>query len=277
MEMSMKEARIKRIRDGLHVSTSALRTFLACPYRFFLRYVAGEEPDFRPSSMVLGRAVHEALARYHLALMTGVDFGRDELVEAFDESLDREMAHHVPVKFKEGEAVNELVTTGHKLLEVYHQDACPKDIVDVERPFSVRLTDPRTGELMEPALVGVFDLLVKGSEDDQSTTVVEIKTSAKRWTSGQLELDLQTALYAEGVVQEGMAREDGSVEVVLAVLVKNKKPLLQRERVRRGPRDRRLALMVAVDVLRAIEHGSWYRNPGWQCSTCAHRRRCMAE
>ena len=58
----MLKKNLEQLRSGLHFSASALKSFLMCPWKFKLQYVEGAVPEFRPSAMVLGRAVHQALA-----------------------------------------------------------------------------------------------------------------------------------------------------------------------------------------------------------------------
>ena len=66
--------------------------------------------------------------------------------------------------------------------------------------------------------------------------------------------------------QEALIRYD--------ILVKNKKPVLDRQYAVRRPRDRETAVSIAVDALKAIEKGAFWRNPTWACAGCQYRRRC---
>ncbi len=268
----MKKPTISQLRSRLHFSASALKTYLQCPWKFKLQYVQGARPEFRPSGMVLGRAVHQALARYHLAVMNEEPFGSDSLIGTFEEVLDRELGQEIPVQFKDTEDPASVGETGRSLLEVYHREASFSRIVDVERPFRVSLHDPRTAEVLEPDLVGVFDLIE--IDDEGTASVVEIKTAARRWSEGQINLDLQGSLYAEAVSQLDLVGEGREALLRFDVLVKNKKPVLDRRYAVRNDADRRMAMTVAVDALRAIEANAFYRNPGWQCAGCPFRRHC---
>ncbi len=69
----MTKPTIAQLKSRLHFSASALKTYLQCPWKFRLQYVEGAEPEFRPSGMVLGRAVHQALARTHWLGKTRID------------------------------------------------------------------------------------------------------------------------------------------------------------------------------------------------------------
>jgi CRISPR/Cas system-associated exonuclease Cas4 (RecB family) len=120
--------------------------------------------------------------------------------------------------------------------------------------------------------VGIFDLIE--NDEEGTVSVVEIKTAARRWSAGQVDLDLQTSVYAEAVVQAGLAPEGEDVAIRYDILVKNKKPVLDRQFAVRHPGDRKMAMTIAAHALKAIERDAFYRNPGWQCSGCQYRQRC---
>ncbi len=103
---------------------------------------------------------------------------------------------------------------------------------------------------------------------------MEVKTAARRWSAGQVDLDLQGSLYAEAVAQLGLVPEGQEALIRYEILVKNKKPVLDRQYAVRRPGDREIARMIAVDALKAIEGGSFFRNPSWACEGCQFRKRC---
>ena len=79
-------------RAALHVSVSQIRTFQICPRRYQFRYVLGATPEHVSSNLVLGSAVHSALAGYYLALVNGDPIVGDELVQTFVDEWDGEVA-----------------------------------------------------------------------------------------------------------------------------------------------------------------------------------------
>ena len=268
----MTTSSLKQLRTGLHFSASALKSFLMCPWKFRLQYVEGAVPEFRPSAMVLGRAVHQALAEYHLAVQAKRPCPETRVLEHLDAAMDSEGKGKIPIRFKDGEGLDGLRKTGKGLVEVYVKQAEFRKIVAIEQPFRASLIDPRTGEELEPKLVGVFDLIEKDEEGNVS--VVEIKTAARKWSAGQIDLDLQTSLYSEAVVQAGLVPEGQEARIEYRVLVKNKTPVLDRQFAVTTPGDRKMAVTIAVDALNAIERDSFYRNPSWACSGCSFRKQC---
>ena len=263
---------IESLRAGKHFSASALKSFLTCPWKFKLQYVDAAVPENRPSALVLGKAVHEALAVHHHAVKDGRTILPEEIVGRFDAAFDAHLPGEVPLQFKNGDDADKLRTTGRRLVEVYLKEAQLGRVVAVEQPFHADLVDPRTGEILEPRLVGVFDLIE--ADDDGNLIVAEVKTAARRWSAGQVDLDLQGSLYAEAIAQAGLVADGQEALIRYDVLVKNKTAVLDRQYAVRRPGDREMARMIAVDSLKAIEAGSFYRNPGWQCDGCPFRKRC---
>ena len=264
---------LEELRATKHVSASAIKSFLMCPKKFEFQYVLGAQPEFRPSAMLLGRAVHEALAVHHRALKEDKSVPAEEIVGRFQAAIDIEAQHPVPVQWKDGENVDSFRLVGAGLVEVYLQEAKLQKILAVEEPFRAELVDPRSGELLEPKLVGFFDLIE--ADDEGTVNIVEIKTAAKRWSAAQVETDLQTGLYCEALVQSDLVPKGEEALVRFDILVKNKKPVLDRQYAVRRPGDRETARMIACDAVKAIESGSsFYRNPGWQCDGCPFRKQC---
>ena len=85
----MMHQTLERLRSGLHFSASALKTYLMCPWQFRMRYVVGATPEFRPSALILGSAVHEALAAYHRSLKSGSPLTEAEVLSAGTHNLAR--------------------------------------------------------------------------------------------------------------------------------------------------------------------------------------------
>ena len=266
-------ATLTQLRAGLHFSASALRTFLTCPMKFRFQYVQGAEPAFRPSSLLLGSAVHKALAAHHLAVQAARPIASADVQAAFEEALERETRPGgIPLQYREGEDPDSLRATGNGLIDVYLREAQLGTIVAVEQPFQANLADPRTGEVLDPKFVGVFDLVEV--DEEGTVSIAEIKTAARRWSTGQVNLDLQGTLYVEAAVQSGLVPNNQEALIRYDVLVKNKKPVLDRQYAVRMPGDRQLAMGIAVDALQAIEREAFYRNPGWTCDGCPFRRAC---
>lgn len=140
-------------------------------------------------------------------------------------------------------------------------------MLGVEVPFSMELAHPTTGEVLMVPVVGAVDAIV--AEGGQRA-VIELKTSKRRWSSDQLEYDLQRSLY------EKAARHLGYGDAALRLLVTTKAvhPDVQSEEIVRHESDAIEALDVIFGVHAAIAAGVDYRTRGWQCGSCPYADRC---
>jgi hypothetical protein len=62
----------KSITDRPYLSWSQCQTYQLCPKKFCFQYVEQAEPEFTPSSLVFGSAIHSAISFHHEAQLEGV-------------------------------------------------------------------------------------------------------------------------------------------------------------------------------------------------------------
>jgi CRISPR/Cas system-associated exonuclease Cas4 (RecB family) len=146
-------------------------------------------------------------------------------------------------------------------------------VLCVEQPFDVPMIDLDTGEELDRALVGTLDLIERDAAG--RVVVVDLKTSARKYTSLQTEASLQLSVYSYAAAMNGLADQEDP-RLRLDVPTKTKQPELchywtQRDRAA----NLRLFRLVA-EVLHAIEAGVFHPNTGWQCKGCPFRSRCWA-
>ena len=264
----MEAQSLESLRQGLHVSYSQIKGYMICPAKYEYGYVLGTEPSHRPVNMILGGAVHSALANHYDHIMEkGVKPETDALVAWFRDRWDQEMERPVPVVFDEEKDEGAVLDSGIALLRIFHEKSDVPVVQAVEQPFSVDLVDPVTGEIMEPRLVGAMDLIV---EENGKPVVVEHKTAAKRYSQWQLDYEMQPAIYAHACREIGI----GEVGLRYQLLIKTKTPALQLCDIQRGEKEITEALETVCGVLRAIEGGHFYRNRSWACADCQFAYKC---
>ena len=94
------------LREAAHTFVSRLETYLACPKRYFLGYIDGVVPQYKPDAFPFGQAFHEA-AQHHLLGTDGPDHQAD-VRDVFRSSLEAAVhADGVPVLFEEEERVSD--------------------------------------------------------------------------------------------------------------------------------------------------------------------------
>jgi CRISPR/Cas system-associated exonuclease Cas4 (RecB family) len=253
------------LRAKPHTSNSQLKTFIQCPRKYFLQYIKGVIPAFRPLALVFGSAWHETVGQY-LARPVPVDELRAHLRDGLVCGLDRD---DVPVLFDEDEQdISTVIDVAMRMLDVFlARVPLPEQVHGVEMPFRLKLVHPVTGEVRPVPLVGALDAVV---EDRGRPVVWELKTGKKRWSADQLDFDLQPTAY--GMAARTLGYKDARLTLIVAT--KGKTPDVQVEQLVRHRREELELVETAFAVARAVKAGVDYPNRGWQCRTCPYALAC---
>ncbi len=272
-------AKLRPERDGLHVSASAIRTLLECDREWFHRYVEGRPPEDVSPRLVLGVAIHEALARFYEALRDGEDEpSAAELESIAERSISRRAAEGTPIGFGEDEDVEGLIEKAHGLLRAFVESGYrPQRVLAVEEPFALVLTDPITGEVLpyEERLVGVLDLV---AEEDGRVIVVDHKTAARSDPQKGERADVQMGLYAWASKQVF----GEVVELRYQNIIKTKTPKVEMQPISARPEDEREAMDAVVGAIELIHVAVTHprakklmgRRRSWRCRECGYRQLC---
>src|SRR3990172_6867640 len=87
-------------RKELHISKSQVKTFLMCPQKYFYQYVVAQKWERKPSALIFGSAIHEAVAEYYRALMTDeAPLSLEQLNEIFASAWSMESKSETPIQF----------------------------------------------------------------------------------------------------------------------------------------------------------------------------------
>jgi putative RecB family exonuclease len=248
-----------------HTSASQLVTYAMCPRKYALSYVYGFEPEFRSTALLLGSALHSAVAWWFGEKIGGRSPSVDKALEVLDADL---LAGTVGDRVRWKAATPEtLEADGRRFLRLYLAEHGDMPVVAVEEPFSVDLVHPDTGECLGRALKGYFDLTL------EDHTVVEIKTSARGWNEADLVRHLQVGAYAFA----WNALHGGPSRVEVHTIVKLKRePRVEVFKVERGEPHTRWWLEAAAAIERAIEARHFPPSPGPMCHECEYDSACAA-
>jgi len=277
METEFVAAPRGEMEGQLHFSYSQLSTFLICPMKYAHQYVWGTPAETKPVALPFGKAIHKAAETYYRNLKdTGEIVPVDQVIGTFEMVFDNDIkSTEVELSHKEDETLGTLREQGIELLKLFYKETKPQTIAAVEFPFSVSLPDILNGGGDLPIkLVGYFDLVER---DEQGTyLIVELKTSAQRFSSLRLEYDLQATTYSYAMQRMKVATSENSCLVRYDVLLKTKKPAFEHYFVTRTEDDHKRLMHLINHVLRAIELKVFYRNTGWQCGDCQFKKACFA-
>jgi len=250
-------------RAALHVSVSQVRTFLGCAKRYEYRYVLGAKPEHRSPNLVLGSAVHEALAAYYLALKAEQQPEGADVLAAYSKAFDHATSGELPMLLDEDETLADIKASGVALVQAFLAGVQrPDRVLAVEEAFSADIIDPVTGEFLEEGLTGYFDAIV---EIGNEIVILEHKTAARAWSQDQVDFDLQVSLY-QAVIDADRVR--------LQVMTKTKVAKFLTYDVCRTQRQQVEAVTIVCRVLDAIRARAFWPNPGWACRDCEFRVRC---
>jgi putative RecB family exonuclease len=241
------------MRQQPHVSFTQLDQYLRCALRYKLMYVD------------------------RLELLRGVQQGQAPSladVQGYFEGYWNLETQNRPVRFGEKDTKANLLDLACRMLEVFHRNQLPGvEVVGVEQPFDVPLIDQESGELLDRNLVGTLDLVERDAEG--RLVVVDLKTSARRYTDLQVEASLQLSVYSYATAMNGLADQE-DLRLRFDVLTKTKQPELHRYWTRRDREANVRLFHLVAEVLRAIELGVFVPNPGWQCRDCPFQSQCWA-
>ena len=174
-----------------HWSYSRLAQYLRCPLQYYFERVLHLPRPFISSSLVLGSAVHEALAEYHRSLQQGRPIEPHQIGDTFLATWKRREEHE-QIQLRTDETTTGLIEQGLGLIEMYLAAPPPTGILSVEQSLKVPLMNG-SNEFLDRPLMTIQDLLC---EEDNQLTVVELKTSSRRYSQAEVDTSLQASCYA---------------------------------------------------------------------------------
>ncbi len=249
-----------------HWSYSQLAQYLRCPLQYYFERIARLPRPFAPSGLVLGRAVHEALAEYHRRLQRNETNGMEAIKTTFRLAWKQAESER-PIQYRPGETQQGLIELGLGLLDLYLNQPAPENIVAVEQSWLVPIITSR-GEILEKPLAATIDLLI---QEDERLVVTEFKTSSRRYSQTEVEIAQQATAY----VQVINSRYQQLPQVRYVVLVKNNPPAIQEIKAKRTESELHRLGDIFQMVERSIAAGGFYPIESAQnCSSCAFRQPC---
>ena len=262
---------LRSLRARPHWSFSQINGLLNfCSLAWAFHYVYKAEPESTPVALVFGGAFHRALAFHMTRLVKGSSATVAETSELFADLLRESLCHSdPPVRLNAGTDADALTDLGQRMLAAYLAAMDPTEkIVGVSVPFCVPLFDAAGNRLTKP-LIGEYDLTV---EKDGMFTIVDWKTSARRWADSKARNDLQPTCY---LYARYIDTGDLNVGFRFDVVTKTAEPGCAQHFAQRDQRDfMRLGELVRV-LERMVEADCFYPSDGsWECGNCPYTRAC---
>lgn len=211
-----------------------------------------ERPRLYSASLVLGQAVHQALAAL---FRTGAE------PAAVFAVLWKE-AGQVELRYGQRESWEKLNETGKALLGKFVAEELSRigKVSAAEKPFELGITG------MTTPFIGVMDLV---AEVDGKHTVLDFKTSASGYAEHEVRLSDQLTAYH--------LAEPEAVQMALCVLVKTKEPKIEWHLSERSPGELTEYLAKAGYVAREVAASRFYKRTGLWCTWCDFLPVCLKD
>lgn len=234
-----------------HLSPSQINTFLACPARYYFRYVM-EMQAVRSGAMTRGSAIHKAIAyNYEQKMMTHTDLPVNEVKEFAAAEFEKQAGE---TNWQPDEQPGEVKDSTIKLLELYQ-----REVAATVQPFLVEQMVEVNFENTDYTLLGYIDLV------DEKRIIHDTKTVGRSPSAGALTDNVQMLTYSLAYRFHLGENEAGSQ---IDYLVNNKTPKyvpISGEPYTDREIDR--LLNIVASVANAIQAGGFYPNPS--CFTCS--------
>lgn len=248
-----------------HISPTAAKSYLGCSLRFYFERVLRLPRPTSPA-LHLGKAVHAALQRFHLALWRGEDHRSatvaDFLLDAFRQ-LERDEG---PVSWTATATREKCLADGERVVAAYL--ASPEVLAEMPRAVEVFLSERIAG--LSVPLTGAMDLVRR------DLTPVDFKSAAARPDPQQAAFDHELQLVAYQLMLESATGEKPP-GLDLMFLVKTKVPQVIKVSVPPADRHRKERVVRLLDTaVEGIASGRFHPQPGMHCSWCQFRSECAA-
>jgi len=254
-----------------HLSYSSVSCYLQCPLKWRFHYVDKIPEEFVTSSLVFGHAIHESVAAYLNASLSGETLTPDEMLMVYLNAWRESGA--VEIRCSNGDSEEKLLKKAQDLLTLWHggQDGI-SEVLGVEEAFSVDIAELAGHPSLDiPALIGYVDHIVK--QPDGSITLIDLKTAARKPSQLLADQSLQLTAYSLGA--EALGFDPDELTLRLDYLLKGTQPDLVSLETTRSEYDRRRFVKLVTRVWKGITNSVFFPKQDWYCrSSCGYQSQC---
>lgn len=244
-----------------------------CPRKYAFTYVEQARPDFIPSSLLFGSAIHSALEHHLQRQLEGELSERSELLTIFlnEWKLRDGEQPDVPVRFNKSESEATQIELADRMLAAFLASplAQPQgQILAVEE----KLRGTLNARL--PDLVARVDAIWLGLD---ALHVIDFKTLRSKWNHNKVNESADQLLLSHRLSQSMSLHMDLPIKLHFGVITKAKSPAVQLLDVHVPQTRIHQVVSLIEQIWQAIQAGNFYPNPSqMNCSTCPFKSRCPA-
>ena len=260
-------ANLHDYRSRPHWSYSSLNQLLnICSLQWFFQRVERLPQPFTPLSLAFGSAFHRVMEYIAMSRQEGGIPSEPDTRDLFGEVWKRQVEEDGNIAFGDKADAASCAGQGMDLCAAYLAQVDPEEeVVSVSEAFAV----PIAGN--DKPLVGELDLVVRHSGD---TTVVDWKTSGRRWPKDQAEKSQQATAYLYAYHQLHPDEDPG---FRFDVAVKNKTPVIEQHTTGRDADDFKRLEALVTKAEQIVKHELYYPADGsMYCGGCPFREPCRA-
>jgi putative RecB family exonuclease len=254
-------------RKRPHWSYSSLNQLLSiCSLQWFFERVERLESPFTPLPLAFGSVFHRTMEWIALQRIEDAVPPADEASELFAELWDRECTDVPDIQFSEKQSRETCAEQGKGMIGAYMNQIDPnEEVLEVSAPFVV----PVRGT--EIPLLGEIDCKVRAAGRD---TIVDWKTSSRRWPAAQAHTSMQATAYLYGAAQ---VLDGYTPDFRFDVVVKNKTPVVETHTTQRGEDSFRRLESLVSKAEEVVKHGVFYPSDGsMYCGGCPFKDACKS-
>ena len=261
-------AEAQSITGRPYLSWTQVSSYQQCPRAFAFRYVEHADPDFVPSSLLFGSAMHEAFAKVHEHDMEGLPVpSSEDLAGKVSNLLNSSL---LPVRYSKGESAESLHALGQRMVDAFL--AAPESKPEGQ---PVCIEDRASGIIdpQIPPIEGRVDF-VRLTKD--GLVLRDYKTARSKWNPDKVEEGApQLRLYAT-ILNDQLDGWRKITGLEFVTVTKAVKPVVTLHPVEM----RQESVQACIDQIGAVWDGirkSVYpTRPGWPCKTCPYASKCPA-
>jgi putative RecB family exonuclease len=246
-----------------HLSASQINLYLQCSLKYRFQYIDKLPKPFKPSGLAFGSVIHSALDWFHKQKIKGNALSLDKLLKVLEADWFSQKVE-TEIRYKNGETDKGMLRMGKQMLSQYFHSG-HNSPVEAEVPFALPLVEPITGEVLEPTLEGIMDLI------EQDHVVVEFKTSARTMHSQSLHDSLQLTCYSYAY---GMLFQKEPTLLKVVNFVKTRTPKIVVLEAKRQKDDHQRFFHIAKEVLRGIQSQVFFPRQSFMCRDCQYEAPC---
>jgi putative RecB family exonuclease len=234
---------------------------MQCSLKYYFRNVLHLDPELTSKNLLFGVAFHRTMDHLAKLRIANQEIQRSETREFFEREWNNQILCNRNIDFETDDEADSLKTKGMEMINAYEWDG--SRIIGHSEAFSVNIPG------VNLPVIGEFDMVVEDENGD--ATIVDFKTSGRKWAEDKPSKDMQATLYTYAYRQT----TGRSANFRFDVITKGKTPALQKLPTSRTQDDYGRMIKVFQSVEKGIDAGVFLPNEAsFFCSGCEFAKNC---